>query len=809
MPHGRAGVPGQGVHAHELALLTEELDHAHGAAGFVRLSGEPWVGKTRLALRLARAAAHRGWAVACGRAARDGTGRPFHALVDALDDQLAAADPAALQRLGPARLRVLAQVFPALGGSVPHGSVPHGSVPGSSVPGGSVPHGPPEADVHAVARALRAVLEELAGRRGLLLVLDDAHRAGWEVAEFAEHLLRHPPDAPVLTVLVHRGSGPGAGRLASLAHPDGAVRHIPLRPLAREAAAALLPEGLAPLHRELVLRDAEGVPGLLRALSDGEPPDAAGVPHSSLELACGPSPLAPSAPALDLGALSPLARLAADAAAAAGDPFTVETVAHTAPLPLGLALRAVDELHSEGILVPDPRAGWSRFRRPAARALVHQAAGAAQRRAARERALTAPDTAKDTGHAVLALLETAGPPTAAQAALLESYARATVFTQPARAERAARRAAERPGAPPGPQLLCCQALVLCGRPAQALTAYARLWPRQEAAPSSATTERADTAVWTEAAVWRARALRLLGARPQARRVLRAVSAGDRAAVPAAQAELAALLLESGRQARGAALGAARRAVRCAPESDVAAHSHALALLAAAHAAQGAREAAREAAGEAGPLLSGLGPREAAPVVEAWRWLGEAVADGDARRAREFFRHGFGLALHHGQGHLLGPFALGLARACLDYGEPAAAARHARFAAAEFDRLTAYDSAAAARDLLEFIGRGPERNPENDSGIPLSTREREIAMLIGPGLTNKQIAARMNISVKTVETHLGRIFKKLGVRSRAEVVFRLGIPAAGFPSPDEECGPAARRPATVRSPAPGGHPPGSG
>ncbi|MGW4669239.1 LuxR C-terminal-related transcriptional regulator [Streptomyces sp. NPDC004324] len=794
MPHGRAGVPGQGVHAHELALLTEELDHAHGAAGFVRLSGEPWVGKTRLALRLARAAAHRGWAVACGRAARDGTGRPFHALVDALDDQLAAADPAALQRLGPARLRVLAQVFPALGGSVPHGSVPHG---------------PPEADVHAVARALRAVLEELAGRRGLLLVLDDAHRAGWEVAEFAEHLLRHPPDAPVLTVLVHRGSGPGAGRLASLAHPDGAVRHIPLRPLAREAAAALLPEGLAPLHRELVLRDAEGVPGLLRALSDGEPPDAAGVPHSSLELACGPSPLAPSAPALDLGALSPLARLAADAAAAAGDPFTVETVAHTAPLPLGLALRAVDELHSEGILVPDPRAGWSRFRRPAARALVHQAAGAAQRRAARERALTAPDTAKDTGHAVLALLETAGPPTAAQAALLESYARTTVFTQPARAERAARRAAERPGAPPGPQLLRCQALVLCGRPAQALTAYARLWPRQEAAPPSAATERADTAVWTEAAVWRARALRLLGARPQARRVLRAVSAGDRAAVPAAQAELAALLLESGRQARGAALGAARRAVRCAPESDVAAHSHALALLAAAHAAQGAREAAREAAGEAGPLLSGLGPREAAPVVEAWRWLGEAVADGDARRAREFFRHGFGLALHHGQGHLLGPFALGLARACLDYGEPAAAARHARFAAAEFDRLTAYDSAAAARDLLEFIGRGPERNPENDFGIPLSTREREIAMLIGPGLTNKQIAARMNISVKTVETHLGRIFKKLGVRSRAEVVFRLGIPAAGFPPPDEECGPAARRPATVRSPAPGGRPPGSG
>ncbi|MFJ5275000.1 LuxR C-terminal-related transcriptional regulator [Streptomyces sp. NPDC088358] len=783
MPHGQAGEPGQGVRAHELALLTEELDHARTSAGFVRLSGEPWVGKTRLALRLARAAAHREWAVACGRAARDGTGRPFHALVDALDDQLASADPAALRRLGPARLRLLAQVFPALGGAFTEN--------------------PRDVDVHAVARAVRAVLEELAGRRGLLLVLDDAHRAGREVAEFAEHLLRRPPDAPVLTVLVHRGSGPGAGRLASLAHPDGAVRHIPLRPLPRAAAAALLPDGLAPLHRELILRDAAGVPGLLRALSDGEPPDTGGVPHSSLELACGPSPLAPSVQALDLGALSPLARRAADAAAAAGDPFTVETVAHTALLSVGEALRAVDELHSEGIVGPDRRAGWFRFRRPAARALLHQAAGAAQGRAARERALAAPAAGEDTGAAVPALLETAAPPTAAQADLLEKYARATVFTQPARAERAARRAAERPGVPPGARLLRCQALVLCGRPARALTEYARLWPPQEALrPPAGATE------WTEAAVWRARALRLLGARSQARRVLRAVSAEDRAAVPAAQAELAALLLESGQPTRGAALGAARRAVRCAPESDVAAHSHALALLAAAHAAQGAAEAAREAAGEAGPLLSGLGREGAAPVVEAWRWLGEAVADGDGRRARQCFQLGFDLALHHGQGHLLGSFALGLARACLDSGDLTAAATHARFAATEFDRLTAYDSAAAAQDLLEFIERGPERHPGKDFGIPLSTREREIAMLIGPGLTNKQIAARMDISIKTVETHLGRIFKKLGVKSRAQVVFLLSLPVSEFPAPGEECGPAPRWPATVRSPAPGGRPPRS-
>lgn len=756
MPHGHAGQPGhtarQGAHAHELAVLMEELERARTSAGCVRLTGEPWIGKTRLALRLARAAARQEWTVACGRAARGGTGRPFHALVEALDDRLAAADPAVLGRLGAARLRVLAQVFPALGGRPPADL------------GGT--------DVHAVARAVRAVLEELAGQRGLLLVLDDAHRAGGEVAEFAEHLLRRPPDAPVLTVLVHRGSGPAARRLASL---DGAVRHLALRPLPREAAAALLPAGLGPLHRELILRDGAGVPGLLRALSDGAAPDAGAVPHSSLELACGPSPLPPAAQTLDLGVLSPLARRAAAAAAAAGDPFTPEMVAGTALLSAEEALRAVDELHGEGIVRPGSRAGWFRFCRPAARALLYRTAGAAPLRTAPLPAERRPAaTAEDAGAALTVLLESAVMPTAGEAELLEAQARVTVFAQPARAALAARRAAERPGAPPGARLLLCQALVLCGRPAEALAEYARLWPSRERDGPPA-----GAAVWAEAAVWRARALRLLDARAQAKRVLRAVPAEGRAAVPAMQAEVAALLLESGPAARAAALTAARRAVRRVPPGDVAAHGHALALLAAAHAAQGAAGAAREVAGEAGPLLSGLGREGAAPVVEAWRWLGEASACGDGRRARRFFQHGFDLALHHGQGHLLGPLALGLARACRDSGDPAAAAAHARFAAAEFDRLTAYDSAAAAQDFLESVGQAGDKNSESVRCIPLSVREREIAMLIGPGLTNQQIAARMNISIKTVETYMGRIFKKLGAKSRAQVVFLLSAgPVSG-------------------------------
>jgi DNA-binding NarL/FixJ family response regulator len=51
---------------------------------------------------------------------------------------------------------------------------------------------------------------------------------------------------------------------------------------------------------------------------------------------------------------------------------------------------------------------------------------------------------------------------------------------------------------------------------------------------------------------------------------------------------------------------------------------------------------------------------------------------------------------------------------------------------------------------------------------LSERELEIAQLAASGLTNREIAARLYLSAKTVEAHLGRIFGKLGVRSRVDV-----------------------------------------
>ncbi len=53
--------------------------------------------------------------------------------------------------------------------------------------------------------------------------------------------------------------------------------------------------------------------------------------------------------------------------------------------------------------------------------------------------------------------------------------------------------------------------------------------------------------------------------------------------------------------------------------------------------------------------------------------------------------------------------------------------------------------------------------------PLSDREMEVLREAARGLPNKDIASRLNLSVRTIHTHLGNIFAKLGVGSRTEAV----------------------------------------
>jgi DNA-binding CsgD family transcriptional regulator len=52
-----------------------------------------------------------------------------------------------------------------------------------------------------------------------------------------------------------------------------------------------------------------------------------------------------------------------------------------------------------------------------------------------------------------------------------------------------------------------------------------------------------------------------------------------------------------------------------------------------------------------------------------------------------------------------------------------------------------------------------------SVVPLTTRERDVAMLAAAGHSSRVIAERLYLSVRTVDNHLGRIYAKLGVSSR--------------------------------------------
>ena len=64
-------------------------------------------------------------------------------------------------------------------------------------------------------------------------------------------------------------------------------------------------------------------------------------------------------------------------------------------------------------------------------------------------------------------------------------------------------------------------------------------------------------------------------------------------------------------------------------------------------------------------------------------------------------------------------------------------------------------------------------PISEQGeVNLSPREKVIVRLVADGMTNKTIAAVLDISPWTVATHLRRVFTKLAVNSRAEMIARV-------------------------------------
>jgi DNA-binding CsgD family transcriptional regulator len=111
------------------------------------------------------------------------------------------------------------------------------------------------------------------------------------------------------------------------------------------------------------------------------------------------------------------------------------------------------------------------------------------------------------------------------------------------------------------------------------------------------------------------------------------------------------------------------------------------------------------------------------------------------------------------------------RALAEAGERERAVEELRLAERELDSYGALRRRDAARRALRKLGarsepRGPTGTGEGLGA--LTDREREVAQLVADRHTNREIAERLFLSEKTVESHLRNVFAKLGVSSRVEV-----------------------------------------
>jgi predicted ATPase/DNA-binding CsgD family transcriptional regulator len=152
-------------------------------------------------------------------------------------------------------------------------------------------------------------------------------------------------------------------------------------------------------------------------------------------------------------------------------------------------------------------------------------------------------------------------------------------------------------------------------------------------------------------------------------------------------------------------------------------------------------------------------REAGGFVEDpdWLWAGFGVAFYDGRPRAALRLAGGAAALGGRGGTHMAEAAVRPVRRLVEQ-----ARREVGPAAAE--RLVAQGARMTVDELMADAMAGP-----TDPDAVLSPREREVAALVGDGLTNREIGTTLFISPRTVETHVDHIKTKLGLATRAQVV----------------------------------------
>jgi DNA-binding NarL/FixJ family response regulator len=187
----------------------------------------------------------------------------------------------------------------------------------------------------------------------------------------------------------------------------------------------------------------------------------------------------------------------------------------------------------------------------------------------------------------------------------------------------------------------------------------------------------------------------------------------------------------------------------------------LALLADAQLAAEDRDGARRTAEQ---LTACVGERATAYTRATAALARGRVALADGEDARPFLRQAL-------DGYLEAHCPLETAHCRLELALASAAERpevalaEARAAYDAFERLRAARHVDAAAALLRSLGV-KVASAQPDGGL-LTRRECEVLELLGEGLSNPEIAARLYLSRKTVEHHVGNVLAKLGLRGRAE------------------------------------------
>ncbi|GAA1563806.1 hypothetical protein GCM10009789_16170 [Kribbella sancticallisti] len=195
---------------------------------------------------------------------------------------------------------------------------------------------------------------------------------------------------------------------------------------------------------------------------------------------------------------------------------------------------------------------------------------------------------------------------------------------------------------------------------------------------------------------------------------------------------------------------------------------ALALSVRTHLASDDLDGARAAAA----TLTSLAEQRRLPYVEALATASAAyvstATDPPDGQAGELWERTVRLFSRLGMPYEVASAQLELARTLAD-DHPDAAAAEATAALDTFTGMGAIPAADATAALLRSLGRTP---PPGQRGTgELTRRERQVLRLIGLGLSNPEIGARLHISRKTAEHHVSHVLAKLGARNRAEAVAR--------------------------------------